>query len=176
MIVRLEHDQYRVVMNRVSTLHREAMEQHQSKVGVKQRDFDLPAIAWRQILDHLTATSYGPVGGKMPDVSPSVYTAVKRIASRVMEIEAHPALRGAAIEGWHGECVPVFATPGVAWSPYPNEHEMFVLSPTHKTLHGLKITQWSTWALAKGVGWTFGESAHRMFEGRSAKPEHLADS
>ena len=187
MIVRLTHSQGRAVAHRVSNLHRTAMLEHRTKAGRTQHDYDLPAIAWRQILDELTSTCYGPVGGKLHDVPGSVFAAIKRIASAVMAIENHPGLRGARVEGWVGDLLIAWGDPiGVrrGASPYPfsvaGVYGVRFLLPRHEELHGLRVTRWtSERGIVSGVDlpWSLTVEANMAFVDRSASPdaESLSD-
>ncbi len=142
MIVRLTHDQYRTVSNRVPELHREAMALNWSKYGRGSREFELPAIAWRQILDHLVATCFGPMGGKLDRMPQSVYSAIGRIQQVVMRMEHHPALRHAAVAGWLGEIVPAWRSGPNFWC-YPLDAGFVLLIPNMTENRGMKITTWA---------------------------------
>jgi hypothetical protein len=143
MIVRLTHHQANSVARRVSELQSLAMSAHRTKYGRTQHDYDLPAIAWRQILDAMLASCFGPVGGKLDrGVSGSAYRAIRRISEQVKRAERHPALRGAAIEGWVGDVIPAWEVDG-GWSPYPGPGRFVLLVPEHVEVHGMRITRWA---------------------------------
>lgn len=181
VIVRLSHYQARSVAARVSSLHRTALADHWVRATRTQRDYDLPAIAWRQILDELTRTCFGPAGGRLDrGVPKSAYSAIKSIADAVMRIENHPALREASVEGWIGDFIPVFIDPTTvtrSYSVYPYRvggvATMVLLGPVHHTLRRLRITWWRAthWQPVMSMSWTFDPASHTMFLGASASPD-----
>lgn len=174
LIVRLSHHQARAVARRVSTLHRDAMVEHRTTWGRTQHNYELPAIAWRQILDELLATCFGPSGGKLDRGAPkSAYGAVTRIADAVMRIEHHPGLRGRAIEGFVGDIIPAWQVTDDEWSPYPPTGRFELLKPRHSTVNRIDLTMWyPDWIPQdRQRSWTLQEASHSMFVGRSASPD-----
>lgn len=169
MIVRLLHPQSQVVLARVPELHRAQMVAHREKYGRGSHSYDLPAIAWRQVLDHLLETCYGPLGGKLDSMPRSLYSSVKKISEVVMRMERHPALRGAAIEGWTGEVLPVWQDERRT-SVYPIDGGVFgLLVPVFETNRDLDITRWVP-GESPLTSWTFDEQAHLLFSQRPAAP------
>lgn len=177
MIVRLTHAGFRAIELRMPPLYAEAMRAHRATRGRTQHDYDLPAIAWRQILDGMVAQCYGPAGGKLKGKgrpSDSAYLAIKRVAEAVKRMEGHPALRGASIEGWVSDVIPAWFSDG-AWVEgrrmywcYPHDAKTFaLLVPQHSHNLGMKITRWEPTAIphhyASGRSWTFDEASHLMF-------------
>ncbi len=142
--------------------------------GRKQHDYELPAIAWRQILDELLRSCFGPSKGKLSQGVPkSAYGAVKRIADALMRIEHHPALQGRAIEGWVGDIIPAWRVGDKLWTPYPQTSPFDLLKPQHRTVNQIDLTMWEPDWLPQDrqKSWTLQEANHRMFVGRSASPE-----
>lgn len=180
----MTHHAAHAVALRVSDFHRQAMVDHRETYGRTQHHFDLPAIAWRQILDEMKRVCFTPGGGRSREVPSSAFTAIQRIAQAVMEIESHPALRGARVEGWSGMVIPAWVTSTYPMdaTPYPPAPEiagMFrLLVPQHETLHGLKVTRWDPVVrMEPASSWTFSPDTHWQFVGQpvSADSELLTD-
>ena len=170
MIVTLTHHQARSVAHRVSKLHHRTMLEHRTKRGRTQHDYDLPAIAWRQILDEMQRVCFGPMGGRLDrGVPKSAYTAIRRIADAVRRIENHPALAERAVEGWVGDLIPAWANREFRMSPYPPGNEELaaftVYVPRHLTLNEMQITTWTAFPYQRcGVdSWTLEASTHLRF-------------
>lgn len=177
MLCRLTHSQFRQVEMRMPELYATTMREHRVTRGRTQHDYDMPAIAWRQILDAMMAQCFGPAGGKLKGrgrPSDSAYLAIKRIAETVRKAEGHPALSRRWIEGWVGDVVPVFADPlGVRreYSLYPFTVEGIarfeLLVPQHRQNLGMKVTSWAPtpiphhWSFARS--WTFQSESHLLF-------------
>jgi hypothetical protein len=144
MIVYLGQYQARTVMTRVPPKYAEAMKQHRRSIGLKRHEYDLPAIAWRQIRDHLISTQFGPLGGKLRNLPAEFYGAFRKISERVMILEGHPAFLHQAALGWSSEILVGFegerSGPLV---PYPQPGYRFVLLIPHwRNLNGLDVTVW----------------------------------
>jgi hypothetical protein len=159
-----------------------AMRAHRKVHGRTQHSYDLPAIAWRQILDAMIAQCYGPAGGKLKDAGrppDSALLAIKRVAEAVKRIEGHPALRNATVEGWLPDVIP-------AWtdyldsrsSPYPRAYAIdrklwpfVLLTPQFGENLGMRVTRWEyapRWVSEAlehegESSWTFQESTHLSF-------------
>lgn len=168
-------------------LYAEAMREHRATYGRTQHDYDLPAIAWRKILDSMIAQCYGPAGGKLKGQgrpSDSALLAIKRVAEAVKRIEGHPALRSASVEGYVADVIPAWAhqvtvgEPGKSgfmrvtalnnMTPYPAVEFVFVLLlPQHEHNLGMKVTRWrpieSVLKAGDAWSWTFSESSHLLF-------------
>lgn len=144
MQVTLTNHQARSVINRVDGRYGERMVQHRKPRGKTKHDYFLPAIAWRQILDHLLANSFGPLGGRRQDQPDSLYTAIAHIQAAVSEREHHPALRHEAIAAVSPEMFPVWMSDS-GWSPYPTGElrNHFVMIPRAYYLKDHLITEWS---------------------------------
>lgn len=186
MIVRLTHTQATAVMLRLGEFYATHMREHRETRGRIQHDYDLPAIAWRQILDGMVAQCFGPKGGKLKGAgrpSDSAYIAIRKIADAVRTIEGHPALRGASIEGWVPDMVPAWRRmqrvfPEDPMRPYPTldvpSGQMWpfvVLTPVHIMNLDMKLTRWeqvTTINVATLSSWTFHEDAHLLFSGARA--------
>lgn len=176
MLVRLTHHQFRQIELRMPELYAETMREHRTTAGRTQHDYDMPAIAWRTILDVMTAQCYGPAGGKLKAKgrpSDSAYAAIRRVAEAVKRIEGHPALRDAAVEGWVGDVIPAWTDPlGVRriWNPYPFRVEglakFVLLAPFHSRNLGMKITRWEPSGMPAhfaGDSWTMRSETHLLF-------------
>lgn len=177
-VCRLTHHQGRAVAHRVSEFHRTAMIEHRTKHGRTMHDYELPAIAWRQILDELLRTCYGPAGGKLDrGVPDSAYAAVREIAGSLQRVERHPALREGAVQGWVGDVLAVWSLGDDSmyiWSVYPGPGEFEILWPQHVVINGMKVTLWDRWLKvdeAPAYSWTFAPEHHLAFKGRSASPD-----
>lgn len=185
MIVKLHHYQGRVVIARVPELHAEAMREHRVAHGPKAHAYDLPAIAWRQIRDHLWLNPdyYGPLGGKLDSQPKALYRAIQLIHQRVLEMEHHPALDGTAAVGTHPEVIPAWAN-YVSLTPYPvtgPTRYFWLMVPVVEVRHGQVMTEWKPThpdsGLLKGGSWTYREEAHlefSRFRGTRGSPGSLA--
>lgn len=145
MIVRLNHHQWNSLRQRLPELHVSTMHQHRTKVSRYQHDYLLPAIAWRQILDLLQSTCYGPLGGRLDrGVSRSTYTAIKRIADVIRRAEGHPSLKERGVMGVSSEVLPAWTSLERAdYSIYPVDGWPFRLMwPNVIDLHGTTVTIW----------------------------------
>lgn len=175
MIVKLSHHQARTVARRVSAFHGDAMRAHRSKRGRRAHDYDLPAIAWRQILDEMLRVCYGPAGGKLDrGVPSSAYTAVREIAGLLQQYERHPALREAAVEGHVGGVLPVWELgddSAFVWSIYPTTGRFAILWPMHLTISGLAATSWAPLDRPTPESWTMRPETHVTFIGRPVVSE-----
>lgn len=175
MIVRLSHYGWHSVRHRVSDFHGQQMKAHRVRRGRSMHDYELPAIAWRQILDEMVRVCYGPMGGKLDrGVPQSAYTAIRRIADAVRRMENHPALYGRGVEGWVGDIIPAFQTED-GWSPYPSGGAFVLLGPAHQVVNEMQVTTWAP--LLPGTAPhapSFDEAWHAMFIGRSVQAERLA--
>lgn len=146
MIIQLSGQQWNAVAHRIPEAWKNAMREHRTQNYGRSHNYDLPAICWRRLFDHLSAQATGPLGGNTrgPD---ALYSAIKVIIRRVMEIEQHPALTpGQAVTGWRGEIIPAWRGPSrldLRRSPYPCEGERFLLlRPLHFTEREWKLTTW----------------------------------
>ena len=181
MIVRLSHAQAGGVLHRVNEFYAEQLREHRVPRGRTQHDYDMPAIAWYNISAAMEAVCWGPMGGKRKGKerpSDSALLALQKINQALKEIEGHPALRGAAVEGWVGDVVPAWESACREWSPYPIpsnpvtlHYEMFaLLIPQHEKRHGMRMTRWeaSGSLMVRGEqSWTFRRESHLLF-GRTA--------
>lgn len=141
MIVRLTHTHWNGIRSRGPEHVVEWMAEHRTPIG-KQHDYIMPAIGWRQLLDEMVRTAYGPLGGKVQRTPESVYTAIRRIADKVAAMEAHPALIPArAVYGYAPDVIPAFRHDD-GWSPYPSSGEFVILRPKHFEYRGHKLTMW----------------------------------
>jgi hypothetical protein len=155
------------------------MVEHRTKRGRTRHDYELPAIAWRQILDELLRTCFGPAGGKLDrGVPDSAYAAVREIAGSLQRVERHPALRReGAVQGWVGDVLAVWSLGDDSryiWSVYPGPGEFATLWPQHVTINGMRVTMWehrSDPVEAGLASWTFWPESHLAFKGRSASPD-----
>lgn len=176
-IVRLTHHQARSVAHRVSEFHRTAMVEHRTKRGRTKHDYELPAIAWRQILDELLGSCFGPAGGKLDrGVPDSAYAAVREIAGSLQRVERHPALREGAVQGWVGDVLAVWSLGDDShyiWSVYPGPGRFAILWPQHVTINGMRVTLWEPrdFVMPQVWSWTYEPEAHQAFLGRSASPD-----
>lgn len=168
----LTHYQSRVVMGRIPELHAAAMREHRVPHGPKAHRYDLPAIAWRQIRDHLwlNPAYYGPLGGKLDSQPKALYRAIQLVHQAVLEMEHHPALAGAAITGRHAVILPAFTLHSARiWDPYPQPQvsSFFVtLIPRMVDYHGREMTIWEQGSAPPDDSWTYREEAHLMFSGQ----------
>lgn len=166
MFVRLSHYQQRSVQHRVPGLHGTAMREHRVVRGRTIHDVELPPIAWRQILDMMREQCFGPAGGRLDrGVPKSAYSAIKKIAEAVMQIENHPALHERAVEGWIGHVVLLWE-PGVGGlSPYPAEGAVPVWYwPNHLEIAGREATVWTALTGDPGeVAWSLRPENHLLF-------------
>lgn len=172
MICRLTHYQARVVMARIPELRREAMAEHRTPHGPKAHSYDLPAIAWRQIRDHLwlNPNYYGPMGGKLDSQPKALYRAIQLIHQAVIEMEHHPAFEGRCASGEHANVIPAWYVGDGEWSPYPDRGglgPLVLFVPHVLTLHDHRITEWrairSDEMPALRPSWTYRTDAHLYF-------------
>lgn len=161
MIVRLTHPQISTVRARIPLLHSCQMQLHRERANRTQSDISLPAIAWRQIVDHLKATAYGPMGGRLGKNPPSLYLAIQKIQDAVNEIECHPALSRHGVMGTRTEVIPAWRKLATGYSPYPVGEEFVILMPRHHEHNAVKYTTW--YESTSPVGVTEEESFHLRF-------------
>lgn len=144
MIVRLTHAQWLAVRTRITKDLQDAMLEHRRSVGKKTHEYLLPAIAWRRVLDQLTAVAYGPLGGKV-EGGATLYRAIQKIAEAVGRMETHPALTpGRAVTGYSTDVIPAWAPVlHIHRFPYPVDGADFmVLRPEHITRGNHHLTVW----------------------------------
>jgi hypothetical protein len=175
VIVTLGQYQSRVVMTRIPELHATAMAEHREVHGPRSHYYDLPAIAWRQIRDHLwlNPAYYGPLGGKLDTQPHALYRAIQIVHKAVLEMEHHPALEHRAVMGAQMNVIPAFIDPlGVRseFSPYPFTVEgiaaFVLLVPDWSERHGQQLTQWKVAEdpnLVIENSWTFRPHSHLDF-------------
>lgn len=182
MIVKLTHQQARSVQRRVSTFHGEQLVAHRRKHGRTQHLYEMPPVAWRQILDEMLRVCYGPMGGKLDrGVPKSAYAAVRRISDAVRRIENHPALNGRIVQGSTGDIVlGWWERESAPLSPYPPNDPVLKarwLVPEQFVLNGMDCTRWVqhvAWPHASdGVTWSLTPEASLSFVGRSVEAESL---
>lgn len=167
MIVLLSQAQLNSLLPRVGELHREVLTSPEWRVsaGGRSHRHDLPAIAWRQILDAMLAQIYGPAGGKK--AADSAYTACARIQRTLMRLEHHPALEGKAVVDVSAEVIPVFAPAAVFCSVYPGllgEESFQLLRPDHVVERGWSLTRWCVGeSRREGESRTFDPDSHYLF-------------
>lgn len=169
MIVRLTHTQGRVVMDRVPELYRIPMELGRTPYGRTQHSYELPAIAWRQILDRLYPQAFGPLGGLSQDAPKSLLTAIGHIQEMVSILESHPAILGLSAWGAHTVVIPAWKF-GQMQEVYPiMDAEFGMFNPRVQTSYGHEYTEW-VFEPGDGdtsISYTFAEDAHLAFVGRS---------
>lgn len=164
----LNQAQLTTILSRVSDLHREVLTSPEWRVsaGGKSHRHDLPAIAWRQILDSMLAQVYGPLGGKK--AADSAYTACARIQKGLMRLEHHPCLMGEAIVGVSNEVIPAWNDWDGDNQPvtiYPGWGENFVLKrPVTFVERGWTLTKWMDGEPRRpGESRTFEAESHYLF-------------
>jgi hypothetical protein len=142
MIIALSGQQWNSVSQRIPAGWKQAMKEHRTQTYGRSHNYDLPAICWRRLFDHLSAQATGPLGGNTQGPE-ALYSAISVIIRRVMQMEHHPALRGQAVTGWRPEIIPAWRSPHRLFSCYPVPDEPFVLLiPRHITERGWKLTTW----------------------------------
>ena len=150
MIVNLTMRQLEVCGQVGSAIHRQWLREATKRVDAKTTfEALMPAIGWRQLLGLLEEFTIGPDGGNRRDAKRSALNARKRIARRLVEYEAHPALRGMGIEQPSTLALPVWAVvdqryePGKAiWSIYPTDGAFVVLWPRREEWGDMTVTRW----------------------------------
>lgn len=142
MIVRLTHPQISTVRARIPELHSTQMQLHRKRANRTQSDVELPAIAWRQIVDHLKADAYGPMGGRRDKYPQSLYLAIAKIQNAVNEMECHPALDWHGAIGIRSERIPAWRRAVHGFSPYPLDGQFVIMIPRHHDDHGRRFTSW----------------------------------
>lgn len=140
MNIVLTYNEGRSVMSRVADDLAEAMHEVRKHCWHKSHVYELPAVAWRNILDDLRAVAYGPRGGKAEGAE-SLYSAIAKIADTVRGFELHPAFTdGKGVVGAATEIVPAFIMDGRR-HPYP-PGEFMLLVPHHIKARGALLTVW----------------------------------
>lgn len=150
MIVRLTHAQADAIMKRVRPEIVELMVECRQVYGKTQHDYLLPPLGWRQVLDTMVASCYGPYGGVQKGRGrppQSALLAIRRVADCIRKIEGHPALREARAHGIHHDvvaCWTVEDDAGRHYSPYPRweDGSFWVMVPQPVTVHGATVTTW----------------------------------
>lgn len=147
MIVTLTGPQWNAIQARIPDDWRTTMQENRRHTYGRTHAYDLPAVCWRGVLNHLIPQATGPNGGftKGPD---ALYSAISKMMRRVLEIEQHPALTvGLAVTGTYRDVIPAWQTvcPTVR-SPYPQPPEagwqFVLLRPRHFTERGWGLTTW----------------------------------
>lgn len=140
MRITLTYNEGRSVMSRVADDLAEAMHEVRKHCWHKSHVYELPAVAWRNILDDLRAVAYGPRGGKA-EPAESLYSAIAKIADSVRGFELHHAFtEGQGVIGAATEIVPAFITDG-GRHPYP-PGDFVLLVPHHIKARGALLTVW----------------------------------
>lgn len=147
-------------MGRVDQDLSEAMHEVRRHCWDKSHVYELPAIAWRRVLDRLREIGYGERGGRAIN-SESFYTAVAKITEAVIEHELHPAFKDLAVVGIATDVIPAFDWNGY-WGPYP-PGRFALLCPEHLVRYGRTLTLWreGTWPSAESP--LHREDFHRQF-------------
>jgi len=144
-------------------LHRSWLDRAQP-VGKTAWDTPMPPIGWNQILNRLTAAAFNPYGQRKSRVAGSMHRAVKRVATSLAHLEAHPAFSGVALPGEHD-------TVFLAWemetgkTPYPlPDRQPILLVPRWHTVGGIRVTRWVESPYLRGYrGETLLPEAHLAF-------------
>lgn len=147
MIICLTAPQWNAVCSRIPEGWKQTMRLYRTQTYGRSHNYDLPAICWRRLFDHLSAQAVGPLGGftKGPD---ALYSAISKIVREVHRIEQHPALTpGRHVTGWLPDVIPAWQSPHLAVrQPYPpgdGSSSFFVLLvPRHVTEREWKLTTW----------------------------------
>jgi hypothetical protein len=117
-------------------------EREQAAGTVQSWDVTMPAAGWRYCLQALERRVQGPRGGILAGASKAQVNAMRRIATGLARLEAHPALRGIAVADPSTEVLYVWPVKG-DWSIYPIEdRRMFVLWPERVKWGGMTVTKW----------------------------------
>lgn len=165
MIVLLNQAQLNAILPRVGELHRQVLTdpEWRTKAGGRSHRHDLPAIAWRQILDAMLAQVYGPLGGRK--ASDAAYTACARIQQGLMRLEHHPALKGQAAVEVSAEVIPCFSAGiGEGFSVYPETRSFHLLRPMPFVERGWRLTRWyMDDSRREGESRTFDPESHYLF-------------
>jgi hypothetical protein len=150
VIIQLTGPQWNVIANRIPAVWRDTMKPYRQQTYGRSHNYDLPAICWRRLLDHLTAQASGPLGGNTQGPE-ALYSAISTISRRVLEMEQHPALTNRAAVGWLPDVIPAFADPTYVrrgFSPYPfyvdGVHRFVLLAPRWITEREWKLTTWDS--------------------------------
>lgn len=141
MIIQLTGPQWNAVAARIPDDWKTAMRERRVQNYGRSHNYDLPAVCWRALFDHLSAGAVGPYGGftKGPD---ALYSAISRIIRSVLEIEQHPALTpGRHVTGWLPDVIPAWETRPTR-SCYPADAPFVLLRPRHITERGWRLTTW----------------------------------
>lgn len=145
MRIALTYPEGHTVRTRVSRASNElgvALLEARKHTWHKSHVYELPAIAWRRILNELCADAYGPRGGYAHPSTKSLYSAIAKITDTVRSYELHPAFTdGRGVVGASGETVPAFISDDGTRSPYP-PGRFVVLTPRHIDSLGRMITFW----------------------------------
>jgi hypothetical protein len=142
MRIALTYAEGRTVQTRVSDELGTALLEVRKHTWHRSHVYELPALAWRRILNELTEKAYGPRGGKAHPSTKSLYAAIAKIADTVRSYELHPAFtEGRGVVGASGETVPAFVSDDGTRSPYP-PGRFAMLTPRHINSLGRMITFW----------------------------------
>lgn len=143
MIVRLTHAQQAVIFNRFPQEYADAIRGYRLHAGHRSHDVLLPAIAWRNIAEHLREVGFGPMGGKT-QARPAFYHLLTRVQRALNRLDTHPALRvNGAIIGISPEVIPAWlTTPDHRLTPYPATGRFVILRPHVELRNGHTLTRW----------------------------------
>jgi hypothetical protein len=109
---------------------------------VQSWDVTMPASGWRWCLQQLQRRVEGPRGGILKAASKAQVIAMRRIATGLARLEAHPALRDTAVADNATDVLYVWHDT-VGWTIYPvADKRMFVMWPQRVKWAGMMVTRW----------------------------------
>lgn len=162
MKITLTYAEGRTVRTRVTPDLKLALREVRRHSWNKSHVYNLPAIAWRRILDELRAVAYGPMGGRAQRVD-SLYVAIAKITEAVITHELHPAFTdGRGVIGGSADIIPAFVTDDGLRSPYPPGRFVLLL-PQHIVSRGRTLTIWGPGGWSSGEEPTHSEQFHLRF-------------
>lgn len=133
MIITLGHRQLMAVRDAGTDRHREYVGRAEAH-GKNTHAVNMPAVAWRALLDPLTERAYNRFG-EWSSKKPGYGSALRRIQASLLALEMHPAFV-------YGVQIGTQPTPPILVgfhrygevSPYPNEGKLVVLDPAPQVI------------------------------------------
>jgi hypothetical protein len=147
MIVKMTGLQRRALLTYAEPPLLAALEAGSRQTSYARWHIEMPAVAWRLLLDALRPRLYGPRGG-FREATKSLRMAVIKAQNELTRLEHHPGLTEGSVMGWQVEAIPCWRITDchpltVAYSIYPTGGQFTILVDHHCTIRGHDITTWA---------------------------------
>ena len=145
MIVKMTGMQRRALLTYAPEPLAAALETGSTQTSYARWHIEMPAIAWKLLLDSVRPRLYGPRGG-FREATKSLRLGVMKAQNELSRLEHHPALTHGSLMGWHHEAIPVWPVEGVGphtYSIYPTTGPFQILVSHHQKIRGHEVTTWA---------------------------------